>query len=42
MKALWIMLAVMFVIVTLGIIDVEMSLTDGTKFTYKSWLRLFW
>lgn len=41
MKGLWITLAVMFIVVTLGIVDVEMTFTDGTKFTYKGWLHLF-
>ena len=40
MKALWITLAIIFIIITLGIIDVEMSFTDGTRLTYKSWLHL--
>lgn len=41
MKELYILLAIMFIIATLGIVDVKISFTDGTKFTYKSWLHLF-
>lgn len=41
MKALWITLAIMFIVVTLGIVDVEMSFTDGTRFRYRSWIHLF-
>ena len=41
MKAIWIMLAIIFIVVTFGIVDVEMSFTDGTRFTYKGWPHLF-
>lgn len=41
MKAFWITLAVMTVVVTLGMVDVEMRFSDGTKFTYRGWLHLF-
>ena len=30
MKILWILLALVFIILTLGIVDVEMSFTDGS------------
>lgn len=41
MKTLWITLAIMFIIVTLGIIDVKLKFTDGTSFIYQGWLHLF-
>ena len=41
MKAIWIMFAVIFIIATLGIVDVEMDFTDGSRFRYRSWLHLF-
>lgn len=41
MKTLWITLAVMFIVATLGFVDVEMDFTDGSRFTYKGWLHLF-
>ncbi len=41
MKTLWIALAVMFIIATLGIIDVEIGFNDGTRFAYHSWIHLF-
>lgn len=41
MRTLWITLAVMFIIITLGFVDVEMDFTDGSKLTYKGWSHLF-
>lgn len=41
MKAFWITLAVMVVVVTLGMVDVEMRFSDGTEFIYHGWLHLF-
>lgn len=41
MKIFWILLALVFIIFTLGIIDVEMSFTDGSSFRYRGWLHLF-
>jgi hypothetical protein len=41
MKMLWFMLVVIFVIITLGIVDVKISFTDGTTITHRSWLHLF-
>lgn len=35
MKILWILLALVFIIFTLGIIDVEMNFTDGSFFRYR-------
>ena len=40
MKILWIFLALIFIILTLGIVDVEMSFTDGSFFRYHSWPRI--
>lgn len=41
MKILWILLALVFIILTLGIIDVEIGFTDGSHITYHSWLHMF-
>jgi hypothetical protein len=41
MKIFWILLALVFIIFTLGIIDVEMSFTDGSFFRYRGWPHLF-
>ena len=35
-------LIVLFWILTLGIFDLEIKFNDGSKFTYKSWIRLLW
>ena len=35
MKILWILLALVFIILTLGIIDVEMNFTNGSFFRYR-------
>lgn len=40
-KAIVIILAIMFIILTLGFADVEIKFTDGSKFAYKGWLHLF-
>lgn len=41
MRTLWIALAVMFIIITLGFVDVEMNFTDGSRFRYRGWSHLF-
>lgn len=41
MKILWILLALIFIILTLGIVDVEMNFTDGSFFHYRGWPHLF-
>jgi hypothetical protein len=41
MKFLIFLLVIMFVVVTLGLVDLEISFTDGAKITYKSWLHIF-
>ena len=41
MKILWILLAIIFIILTLGIVDVEMDFTDGSSFRYHGWPHLF-
>lgn len=41
MKIFWIFLALIFIILTLDIIDVEMSFTDGSSFRYRGWPHLF-
>ena len=42
MRTLWIALAEIFIIITFGIVDVEMDFTDGSRFRYRSWLHLFY
>ena len=41
MKYIWIILALLFIVITLGILDVELTFTDGSIFRYRSWLHLF-
>ena len=41
MKIFWILLALVFIILTLGIIDVEMNFTDGSSIRYRGWPHLF-
>ena len=41
MKILWILLALVFIILTLGIVDVEMNFTDDSFFRYRGWPHLF-
>jgi hypothetical protein len=41
MKELYVALAVLFIIITLGFIDVGMNFSDGTTFNYKGWNHLF-
>ena len=41
MKIFWIFLALIFIILTFGIIDVEMNFTDGSFFRYHGWPHLF-
>lgn len=41
MKELYVALAVLFIITTFGLIDVEMNFSDGTTFNYKGWNHLF-
>lgn len=41
MKALSITLAVIFIIMTLGFVDVQLEWTDGSSFKYRGWLHLF-
>ena len=38
MKELWIILALMFIVMTLGMVDVRLSFTDGSEFEYTGWL----
>lgn len=42
MKFLIFLLVIMFVVVTLGLIDLEISFTDGGKIKYTSWLHMFY
>ena len=41
MKVLCIMLAVKFIVVTLGFVDVKITFTDGMYFKYRGWFHLF-
>ena len=41
MKIFWILLAIVFIVLTLGIVDIEMSFTDGSSFRYRGWPHLF-
>lgn len=41
MKTFWLFLVIIFIILTLGIIDVEMDFTDGSHIIYHSWLHAF-
>lgn len=41
MKALYIILAIIFIILTLGFIDIEIKFSDGTSFAYRGWFHLF-
>lgn len=41
MKALYISLAVLIIIATLGFADVGMKFSDGSAFNYKGWNHLF-
>ncbi len=41
MKGIYIALAIMFIIMTFGIIDVRLKFPDGTRFTYRGWTHLF-
>lgn len=36
-KFVYISIAIFFIIVTLGLIDVEIEFSDGNKFEYNSW-----
>lgn len=39
MQILEMLLAVIFIILTLGFISIEMEWTDGTRFRYRGWQR---
>lgn len=39
LQVLQMLLAVIFIILTLGFISVEMEWSDGTKFKYRGWQR---
>lgn len=39
LQILQMLLAVLFIILTLGFISVEMEWTDGTRFRYRGWQR---
>jgi hypothetical protein len=41
MKELYITMAVLFIIATLGFIDIEIKFSDGTSFAYRGWSHLF-
>jgi hypothetical protein len=41
MKGLYIALAIIFIIVTLGFVDIGIKFSDGTSFTYRGWSHLF-
>ena len=41
MKIFWILVSIIFIILTLGIVDVEMDFTDGSSFRYRGWSHLF-
>lgn len=41
MKELYIALAVLFIIITFGFVDIGMKFSDGTAFNYKGWNHLF-
>lgn len=41
MKKLYITIAILFIIVTLGFIDIEIKFSDGTSFAYRDWSHLF-
>ena len=41
MKTISITLAVLFIIVTLGFIDVNIVFSDGTSFEYRGWSHCF-
>lgn len=41
MKTIYITLAILFIITTLGFIDVELIFSDNTSFNYKGWNHLF-
>lgn len=42
MKIFWLFLTIIFIILTLGIIDVEMSFNDGSSIRYRGWPHLFY
>ena len=39
MKGLSIFIAIVFIILTLGFVDVEIGYSDGSKFVYHGWLH---
>lgn len=41
MKSLYITFAVLFIIITVGFVDIGMKFSDGTAFNYKGWNHLF-
>ena len=42
MKLLYNILAFLFCVLTLGLVDLEIKYSDGSSFSHKSWIRLFW
>ena len=38
-QIIWILLATVFIILTLGFVSVEMEWTDGSRFRYRGWQR---
>ena len=41
MKVFCILLAIIFIIATLGFVDVKITFADGTYFKYSGWFHLF-
>lgn len=41
MKSLYITFAVLFIIITVGFVDIEIKFSDGILFNYKGWNHLF-
>ena len=37
MKELYILLALVFIVLTVGFVDVKLKFSDGTHFTYTGW-----
>lgn len=39
MKRLYMLFAIIFIVLTLGFVDLEMEFTDGSTFKYHGWLH---
>lgn len=41
MKALYITLGTLFIVITFGFADIKLNFSDGTVFNYRGWNHLF-